>query len=106
MGEPCQYGCSRESLIREIVAYQIGTADGCDQLLTSIRVMQEVGADARHIAMLMRDHEALCRVNADDANRWFDITGPQPFMHRDTDPIAWLAEENARNQKSREGCHG
>ncbi|NWG26137.1 MAG: hypothetical protein HXY30_17260 [Pseudorhodoplanes sp.] len=99
MGEPCKFGCSRERLIGELVTYQCATGDGCDMLMASIRIMQEAGVDARHIAMLMRVHEALCRVYADDANALFDMIGPQPGTHRPFDPIAWLAEDNARNNQ-------
>lgn len=91
----CAYGCSRDSLISELVAFQIALDDGADELLATIRLMREAGVDATFTDMLVRCHMHLCRPKALDANRMFNICGPQDFLHREVaDPVAWLAEHN------------
>ena len=93
----CNYGCSRDYLIRDVVALEMAADEGCKQLLASIRLMREAGVDPKHIDLLMRDHATLCRAKAESADRLFNQIGVVLHEHRAWDPVAWLATDHARH---------
>lgn len=95
----CRYGCSRDNLISELVAFQIALDDGADELLATIHIMRDAGHDAATIDPLLRCHFRLCQPKAWDANKMFDLCGPQDFLHREVaDPVAWLVADNVRRK--------
>lgn len=91
----CQYGCSRDYIIRDLVTFSLALDDGAKELLRCIRVMRHAGAEQSTLDMLLSCHEDMCRPVADDAHKLFGHLGPLDFTHRAVpDAVAWLAAQN------------
>lgn len=69
----CNHGCSRDSLIREVVTFQLGISDSARDLLNCIGRMRDDGVEPDTIDSLLRCHANMCEPLARYENHTFDL---------------------------------